>query len=213
MAARSDRKSQQAAMTRVAIIEGAVRAFARKGIEAATMADIAGESGYSAPTLYNYFDNKEAIVEALYQHLFSEHTALLDDPLPADLTFAQKLEILVLRKFEFEHRHSEAIALMMQPRPAVHAQQAERLMHGFTQLMSRYASWIEQAAQPEELHGWDPTDLAFLLWSVHHSVQMRAMLLGDHVSANPAEQAKLVLEFFLHGLEGRPAPTPNDRGE
>lgn len=195
-------------MTRVAIIEGAVRAFARKGFEAATMADIAGESGYSAPTLYNYFDNKDAIVEALYEHLFAEHAALLDDPLPADLPFAQKLEILVLRKFEFEHRHSDAIALLMQPRPASNAKQAERLMQGFTQLMTGYASWIEQAAQPHELRGKDPTDLAFFLWSVHHAVQMRSMLLGDRAASTPAEQTKLVLDFFLHGLEGHPAPTP-----
>lgn len=193
-------------MTRVAIIEGAVRAFARRGIEAATMADIAGEAGYSAPTLYNYFENKEAIVAALFDHLFTEHAALLDDPLPADLPFAQKLEILTLRRLEFEHRHSDAIALLMQPRPSASECTAERLMDGFKQLMTRYATWIERSAQPEELKGWDPTDLAFLLWSVVHAVQMRAHMMGDRGSSTPAEQAKLVLEFFLHGLEGGPAP-------
>ncbi len=195
-------------MTRGAILDGAVRAFARKGIETATMADIAGESGYSAPTLYNYFENKEAIVEALFEHVFSEYIALLDDPLPEDLSFAQKLEILVLRKFEFEHRHSEALALFMQPAPS-NPRRAQRLMEGFKQLMTRYASWIEESARPEELHGWDPTDLAFFLWSLQHAVQVRNMLLGDRATATPAEQTKLVLEFFLHGLETPTEPTPH----
>jgi AcrR family transcriptional regulator len=46
-----------------AAIDGAARAvIARKGILAATVADIAAEAGRSAASFYNYYDSKEAMV-------------------------------------------------------------------------------------------------------------------------------------------------------
>jgi len=195
-------------MTRVAIIDGAARAFARKGFEAATMADIAGESGYSAPTLYNYFENKEAIIEALFEHLFAGHVALLDEPLPEGLSFVQKLEILLLRRVEFEHRNRDALALLMQPPTGKNPKLAATMMMKLAELMTRYAAWIRDSATPEELHGRDPTDLAFLLWGVSHSMEMRYRMQPGLAAATPAEQTKLILDFFLHGLVGCSSSEP-----
>jgi AcrR family transcriptional regulator len=206
----TDRKSQQAGRTRVAILEGAARAFAAKGYETATMADIAGEAGYSAPTLYNYFDNKEAIVVELLEHVISEHVALFDESLPEDLTFAQKLEILLLRKCDLEHRRSETMSVLMQlGKPAAASGTIQMtMMRGLGRLMARYTSWIAESASPEELNGRDPADLAFFLWGLHHSLLLRSHVLGEHPET-PTESARLVLDFFLHGLGAANSQEPD----
>ena len=51
---------------RSAAIDSAARAvIARKGILATTISDIAAEAGRSTASFYNYYDNKEQILEAL----------------------------------------------------------------------------------------------------------------------------------------------------
>ena len=47
------------------ILEGARRAFMEKGFDASSMQDVARAAGVSKGTLYVYFDNKEAMFEAL----------------------------------------------------------------------------------------------------------------------------------------------------
>lgn len=59
------RKKEPEAVHRQNIAGAARRLFAQKGLEAATMDDIAREAGYSKATLYVYFRNKEEIVGAL----------------------------------------------------------------------------------------------------------------------------------------------------
>jgi AcrR family transcriptional regulator len=197
--AKTDRKQQQAATTRLAIIEAAIRAFASKGYEAATMADIAGEAGYSAPTLYNYFDNKEAIIGELQRHVMTEYAAVFDAPIPATLSFAQKLEILTLRQTDFGSRRGDAIAVMMAKPPGSPGRKLHESMHQeFGGLIMRWSEWIRAAASPEELNGREPMDLAFVLWGLHHAVLIRSFMHGD--SATPEDNAKLILDFFLHGL-------------
>jgi AcrR family transcriptional regulator len=54
------------AVYRDAILSAAERVFARRGFVTAKMIDIAREAGISVGTLYNYFDNKEALVGSLF---------------------------------------------------------------------------------------------------------------------------------------------------
>ena len=54
---------------RRAILDAAERVFARSSFASAKIADIAVEAGMAAGTLYNYFDSKEAIFQALCEEL------------------------------------------------------------------------------------------------------------------------------------------------
>lgn len=56
------RKKEPKFVHREKIASAAQRLFMEKGIEAASMDDIAKAAGYSKATLYVYFKNKEEIV-------------------------------------------------------------------------------------------------------------------------------------------------------
>lgn len=57
---------QHADMRREAILDAALRVFARKGTEGATIAEIASEAGLGAGTIYRYFDSKEQLLHAVF---------------------------------------------------------------------------------------------------------------------------------------------------
>lgn len=56
---------------RNAILDGAQEVFTKMGIGKARMDDIARQSGLSKGTLYLYFENKEGLVTAILERLFS----------------------------------------------------------------------------------------------------------------------------------------------
>lgn len=58
-------RSRKKAKRRGEIIAAARALFARQGIDATTMADIAAAAGISTPTVFNYFGSKDGILIAL----------------------------------------------------------------------------------------------------------------------------------------------------
>ena len=75
--------------TRQKLIEVARELFARKGIDATTMNDIATASQKGRRTLYTYFRNKEevfaAVIEDELEHLSDEMDKVVNLPLPPDI--------------------------------------------------------------------------------------------------------------------------------
>ena len=53
---------------REAIFDAALTLFAERGFHGTSAADIAQRAGVGAGTIYRYFEGKEALVNALYQH-------------------------------------------------------------------------------------------------------------------------------------------------
>lgn len=74
---------QARARTRALLLDAALRVFARKGAGAAAIQEITEEAGVANGTFYNYFRNREQLVEAasarLAERFFEEITASAAD--------------------------------------------------------------------------------------------------------------------------------------
>jgi AcrR family transcriptional regulator len=66
---RASRMSGVRARTRKLLLDAAVRVFARKGVGATAIHEIAAEAGVANGTFYNYFRAREEIVEAVGHYL------------------------------------------------------------------------------------------------------------------------------------------------
>jgi AcrR family transcriptional regulator len=89
---------------RAKILEGARRAFARKG-RAATMADVAAEATVSQGLAYRYFANKEEIVHALLEQTLQNAGATMQRFLEMEGTPWERLSLLI--KGMLAHRLEE----------------------------------------------------------------------------------------------------------
>lgn len=87
------------------IIEGARDVFIKKGFHATSMSDIAKQAGLSTSHLYNFYENKAAIVMAVEQEMADEVTKILSSFAETDLS--DKIDPpACLEKFFDENRSS-----------------------------------------------------------------------------------------------------------
>jgi AcrR family transcriptional regulator len=95
--------TSKAQLTRSHILSTALRVFRDRGLEAATMRELAAAAGASLGSAYYYFPSKESIIQAYYDDVQSEHARRVSTALAAqhrDLkdrlraAFHAKLDIL-----------------------------------------------------------------------------------------------------------------------
>lgn len=75
------------------ILSAAFDVFARYGVKRATMNDIASEAGVARQTLYNSFDNREAILRALIQGHIEETCVLMAEHAKSGASLEESLEL------------------------------------------------------------------------------------------------------------------------
>ena len=74
------------------ILDAAHRCFKKQGFHKTTLRDIAQEFGMSAGHIYNYFSNKEAIIEALVELRTQEFLDMIDTDKFADLPPEERMD-------------------------------------------------------------------------------------------------------------------------
>jgi AcrR family transcriptional regulator len=73
---------------RQAVLAAALEMFSQKGFDRTTIRDIAKQAQLAEGTIYNHFENKTALMEALLESLASQGQAKVDMSLPDDLDLA-----------------------------------------------------------------------------------------------------------------------------
>jgi AcrR family transcriptional regulator len=90
-----ERKSRDGAATRARIEKEALRLFAEKGVEGATIRDLAQAVGVADAALYRYFGSKEEIASDLFRSRYGALAREIAAIGARDLPFAQTARALV----------------------------------------------------------------------------------------------------------------------
>ena len=94
----SQRKEEERKYRQNLIIEGALTIFKEKGLEKATMEEIANSSGFGTATLYYYFPSKEDILIAMMERgwiqLWESIEEKIDDDIPSRKKFIKLLNTM-----------------------------------------------------------------------------------------------------------------------
>lgn len=164
---RTKRKAAEVERVRERILEAAARAFSSVGYEAATMVAIAKEAGYTAPTLYSYFEGKPDIFEGLITLTLNEHRALFQKRMPAGLSFDQKLEVLLQRQYDLIDRRRDVVAFLISlqwPPNSTPQYRGKSARDAMAEVVLRSpAKWFARHTRDTEFAELDPDLLASLL--------------------------------------------------
>jgi AcrR family transcriptional regulator len=94
------------------ILEAALELFADRGFHGVAVPEVADKAGVGAGTIYRYFENKEALVNALYQKYKSQLTALVLKDFPVDKPARQMVHHLWSRLADFALANKKAYAFL-----------------------------------------------------------------------------------------------------
>jgi AcrR family transcriptional regulator len=190
------RRDRRISARQTQILEAAAKVFAQKGFRHATIRDVAQAADVADGTIYNYFENKEALLNAIINQLATGE----QEPL---LVKAGALTDLVLERIKRLHKQYDMVMAVL-PEILETPELRERYYRQFVQPV---ATTLERELSTLMAQsGADSMDVqlaARVLLSAVLGFQV-LMILGDPLAHaawdNPDEMAKVWSKFIAYGL-------------
>jgi AcrR family transcriptional regulator len=174
------------ATRRSEILAAACRCFARDGFHATSIADIIGESGLSAGSVYLYFKSKNDIVSAVVEMTLSTADELFAELLADDATPSPAQTVAFMVEAVMSRAVDHPVFGVDMSRVALHAwaealrdpEIAERIEHTLRRLRGHYA----EVARRWHMHGLvdddtDPEHIGAVLLGVVHAFALQRLLI------------------------------------
>jgi AcrR family transcriptional regulator len=181
-----------------AILEAAEAVAAESGASKASLQAIAERAGVAVGTIYNYFNDKEELLEALFARRREEFYAEIDRATKAhgDEPFVQQLEAYVGAVFQFFDARRAFLRLSLESeRPAIVKGKGGRIQPAKQQLLDRAERIVRLGRREKMLRDEDVALLAAVLVSI-----MRGVLVHLVDSEEPfTAQTPRVVSLFLRG--------------
>lgn len=195
----SERREREKEEVRRKILDAAQELFATEGYERVTMRRIADAIEYSPTTIYNHFEDKDALVFALCDEDFGRLlSAMAERPAPEDpvewirqlghgyATFGLRnpnhYRFMFMTAAKFQHPHETA-------RPG-------------QQSFAFLRTAVEKAIEQRRFHAGDVQTMAQVLWaSIHGAVALLITLTPEMWPHAPAAH-DLVEQVIENGIRG-----------
>ena len=183
------------------IVEAATQVFAEKGFRRATIREIARAAGISEGTIYNYFEDKDALLMAILERLNETERRAEDFEEGMAATFEGFLGEYLRRRFSLIWENREVFRVVLSEM-LVNAELRELYLRQVVAPTMRIAednfrSRMEQGEVRE-------TDPALAMRSVAGAVLgvLVLGLLGDQeVVSRPDEVPDVLAKLLIHGLD------------
>ncbi len=177
------------------IRDAAMRVFVRRGMDAATMQDIASEAGLSAGAIYRYFQSKEALTRSVFDYCRDQSRGLFEE-IPAGTTSPLNALFAIGRVVWDEFRAPSArdgyaLRLAASITGDAHDGQLSAEMRELqADLLGRLTDLIRQAQVEGEIrHDIDPGALALTILSCVQGLQVLFVQFEGELDAEPPYEA------------------------
>jgi AcrR family transcriptional regulator len=183
--------------THAAILDAAEGVFARDGVQSARMEDVASAAGVAVGTLYNYFTDRNALLEALLDArravLLARIDAVLADRTPS---FERRLQAFLTATIEHFQQHLGLFALHMEAELVLRSR-AKRERPPLQAMLDRTTRLIKDGVASGALRADDASIYPTLLMGMLRGLFMRHIYgIGG---APTADAALRLSRVFLRG--------------
>lgn len=206
MARRRKRSNLEAARERMyhdLIFECAERVFAQQGFEAATMQDIAAESGVSLTTVYAYFKGKSELYREILSQRGGEFVETVAGDAAAGGTALERLERSIRTYVDYLLQHGEYFQILLQEGRAWGITPGDHLRNERWDAGLRLSvELVEQGIEEGVFYDQDPR-LAAVSMQALMQAQL-AILVGDGRAADDADAIAEEIYLQLRRLLCRP---------
>lgn len=182
--------------TRDAILEAAAAAFADTCGGPVRMRQIAGHAKIAVGTLYNYFEDRSALMTALADKRKNELFVALDRALAVDAPFCGRLGALVqvlIEHFEANRRLHSTLLDATHPRTPSRGRASS--LSASVEVLNRAEQLLSEGVRGGAIRAADLRVHAVLLVGMVRG----AVLHVGSTSARPTSRVEQIIEIFLNG--------------
>jgi len=194
--------------SRAAILRAAVREFSREGVAGARTDAIARAAGVNKALLYYYFEDKDAIYEAVLDQVFGGLTVVVQEALSRDLPPRQKILAYARAHFDYIASHPLYPHIVQgEMMSARRMPQMERITRQYFRPLFRQLAEVLKAGQvsgefrPVDPLQFVPSMIAIIVFYFTSAPVMRLMSGQDPLSPERlAARRDAMLDFISAAL-------------
>jgi AcrR family transcriptional regulator len=192
---------------RTAILEAALRVWAKRGFDGTSVAEVAREAGLTKGTLYLYFPSKQSLLEEALRRYSLRPDVEAGLARLRGLPLGDVVRGLVAVTWRGLEARRERAGVLLRELPN-HPEEARRFLEQVILPLNRLlADYLREVLPPERAARLDPVVAArSLLGMVLVFFVSQEVLGGAELLPIPEERIlATIAELFLRGAEGRPA--------
>lgn len=200
---RTERKEREFNTRRAEILEQAEKIFAAKGFHDVTMAEIAGASGFSIGSLYQFFKGKEH----LYSTMISEKIDLMYDKIYQEVKstkdLAGKIAKLIDAHLSFVENNADFFRIFLRGENEALSEMMtsirQKLINDYYKHLSFIEKILKSGIKNGVLRSLPPREMAGALSHLIRAASVDWVLVP---SKEPLSSKRaFILDIFLHGAE------------
>jgi len=187
------------------IMQGAMQAFARKGVMKTKASDIATAAGVGKGTIYEYFRSKEEIFTAVFQFFFENLNITIDAALARTEDPLQKLRIIIGQSIDGFLQDDGKFAELIMEFWAEGVREKDPMMFGTIDLKKMYADYrgliagvIDEGIRKGAFKPMDPNMTASLVMAVLDGIGLQWIMDHDLFEINRLSDQ--IIETLLEGI-------------
>ncbi|WP_173915267.1 TetR/AcrR family transcriptional regulator [Halobacillus sp. Marseille-Q1614] len=131
------------------ILHSALTLFAERGFDATTIPMIANDANVGAGTIYRYFENKEVLVNTLFQHYVTLFTNTLAEDYPQEHSIRDQFHHLFQGMVRFTNEHEHALYFIKTHNAAYFLDDTSR--EQFNHLLMILENFLDQGKEEKQI--------------------------------------------------------------
>jgi AcrR family transcriptional regulator len=188
-------RAEKQAHTRSCLLHAAASVFSKRGLEQASIDEVAGEAGYTKGAFYANFKSKEELFLAMLDEQFAQRLEELEELMDSDLPLADVTRVAGEQFHDYLRANDDWERLFFE-----FAAHAAREPEFRTELVTRYSALREAKARIFEKHGLhdmpvSPEDIATMTFAMANGLALEQVLEPDAVPDDM--YGKMLYAFFL----------------
>jgi AcrR family transcriptional regulator len=190
----------------VEVCEAAVRLFAERGYHATGMQDIASELGVRAPSLYNYVDSKQSLLDMVYLQAVEGMSESIERSVESVPDIVDKLERGMEEKARWSVRHPYHLRVVWHEPFGLSVDVRNRVWGLRTQQRERWESLIREGCEAGRISTSSVVLCSYVLHEMCSWPQIARFAREDRLSEEGV--VRLFGQMTLDIIGARPRPEP-----
>lgn len=187
------------------LLESALRLFAEKGYEGASIREIIESAGVTRPVLYYYFENKEDLFRRLVEMKFTDYVGRLRHIIDSVTGARERLTGIMCEAFHQAEEEFEVVQLILQVffAPPSQGPPLDRNKLG-RKRFKLVEEVMREGLRDKELSGGDPQGMALVFIGI---MEMHIMAKSNRPEMRLSpDMAHALVDIFLAGAHYREQP-------